>query len=228
MKEDKIISLVLTISSIVFIYVFLNLYTIENDFDLGFDSTLSEVTVESEDIEIIKQEEKIEDAVGGEVRNFSQDLNDDRKINNELAKNKEDIFKTENQKVEEEILVDTKIDSEPDKIKISLPSQNKSDFKYEGNVMVQWKLDGRTPHNNNSWYIRNPGYMCGFEQDGLLFLDITVNDMGNVIDVKVNKEKSVNPTPCIIHNGIEYAKMSKFSPSNNKQKGYIIYKFISQ
>lgn len=227
MKEDNILSLVFSLTTIVFIFVFLNLYTIENNFDL--DSTLSEVTVEVEDIEIVKQEEQIKDEVGGDVKNFSQDLNDSRETNNELAKNTEGENKTENQISEkEEIIVTTKLETKPNDFKVSIPSQVNSDFKYEGNVMVQWKMDGRTPHNNNSWYVRNPGYMCGFDEDGLLYLDITVNDFGDVIDVKINKEKSSNTNPCIIKYGVEYARMSRFSPSNNKQKGYIIYKFISQ
>ena len=227
MKEDSILSLTLSFSTIVFIFVFLNLYTVENKFIL--DTTVSEVTVEVEDIEIVKQEEHIKDEVGGDVKNFSQDLNDSRETNNELAKNTEGENKTENQISEkEEIIVTTKLESKPNDFKVSIPSQVNSDFKYEGNVMVQWKMDGRTPHNNNSWYVRNPGYMCGLEEDGLLYLDVTVNDFGNVIDVKINKEKSSNTNPCIIKYGVEYARMSRFSPSNNKQKGYIIYKFISQ
>ena len=227
MKEDSILSLTLSFSTIVFIFVFLNLYTVENKFSL--DTTVSEVTVEVEDIEIVKQEEHIKDEVGGDVKNFSQDLNDSRETNNELAKNTEGENKTENQISEkEEIIVTTKLESKPNDFKVSIPSQVNSDFKYEGNVMVQWKMDGRTPHNNNSWYVRNPGYMCGLEEDGLLYLDVTVNDFGNVIDVKINKEKSTNTNPCIIKYGVEYARMSRFSPSNNKQKGYIIYKFISQ
>jgi tRNA pseudouridine55 synthase len=227
MREDSLLSLVLSLATVVFMFVFLNLYTIENNFDL--DTTLSEVTVEVGDIEIVKQEEQIKDEVGGDVKNFSQDLNDGRETNNELAKNTEGENKTENQISEkEEIIVTTKLESKPNDFKVSIPSQVNSDFKYEGNVMVQWKMDGRTPHNNNSWYVRNPGYMCGFDEDGLLYLDITVNDFGDVIDVKINKEKSSNTNPCIIKYGVEYARMSRFSPSNNKQKGYIIYKFISQ
>ena len=227
MKEDSILSLTLSFSTIVFIFVFLNLYTVENNFSL--ETKTPEVTVEVGDIEVIKQEEQIKDKFGEGVKNISQDLNDSRKTNNELAKNSQGESKTENQISEkEEIIVTTKLETKPNDFKVSIPSQVNSDFKYEGNVMVQWKMDGRTPHNNNSWYVRNPGYMCGFDEDGLLYLDITVNDFGDVIDVKINKEKSFNTNPCIIKYGVEYARMSRFSPSNNKQKGYIIYKFISQ
>ncbi len=227
MKEDSILSLTLSFSTIVFIYIFLNLYTIENN--LNQVSSLSEVTIEVGDIEVEEQENQIKDEVGGDVKNFSQDLNDSRETNNELSKNSQGENKTENQITEKEkIIVTTKLETKPNDFKVSIPSQVNSDFKYEGNIMVQWKMDGRTPHNNNSWYVRNPGYMCGFEEDGLLYLDVTVNDFGNVIDVKINKEKSSNTNPCIIKYGVEYAKMSRFSPSNNKQKGYIIYKFISQ
>ena len=227
MKEDSILSLTLSFSTIVFIYVFLNLYTIEKN--LSQEASLSEVTIEVGDIEVEEQENQIKNEVGGDVKNISQDLNDSRETNNELAKNSQGENKTENKITEkEEIIVTTKLETKPNDFKVSIPSQVNSDFKYEGNIMVQWKMDGRTPHNNNSWYVRNPGYMCGFEEDGLLYLDVTVNDFGNVIDVKINKEKSSNTNPCIIKYGVEYAKMSRFSPSNNKQKGYIIYKFISQ
>jgi hypothetical protein len=227
MREDSLLSLVLSLATVVFMFVFLNLYTIENNFDLY--TTLSEVTVEVVDIEIVKQEEQIKDEVGGDVKNFSQDLNDGRETNNELAKNAEGENKTENQISEkEEIIVNTKLEINPNDFTAPKPSKQNNEFKYEGNVMVQWKMDNRTPHNNNTWYIRNPGYMCGVDEDGLLYLDVTINDMGDVIDVKINKEKSSNTNPCIIKYGVEYARMSRFSPSNNKQKGYIIYKFISQ
>lgn len=227
MKEDSILSLILSLGTIVFIFILSNLFTVENKFSL--DTTISEVTFEVEDIEVLKPEDKIKDEFGGDVKNFSQDLNDSRETNNELSKNSLGENKTENQISEKEKnIVTTKLETKPNDFKVSIPSQVNSDFKYEGNIMVQWKMDGRTPHNNNSWYVRNPGYMCGFEEDGLLYLDVTVNDFGDVIDVKINKEKSSNINPCIIHYGVEYAKMSRFSPSTDKQRGYIIYKFIGQ
>ena len=156
MKEDSILSLTLSFSTIVFIYIFLNLYTIENN--LNQVSSLSEVTIEVGDIEVEEQEPQIKDEVGGDVKNFSQDLNDSRETNNELAKNSQGENKTENQISEkEEIIVTTKLETKPNDFKVTIPSQVNSNFKYEGNIMVQWKMDGRTPHNNNSWYVRNPG-----------------------------------------------------------------------
>jgi hypothetical protein len=225
MREDSLISLVFTFTTFVFIYVFLNICTIENDIEMF--PTLTEVTIEVQDIEVVKEEEKIKDFNGGDIKNFSQNLGDKRKTNNELAKNYTDNSKKNND-TKEEVDIKPTIENKPNEVSIAIPSQQTSEFKYEGNVMVQWKMDGRTPHNNNNWYIRNPGYMCGFNEDGLLYLDVTINDIGEVIDVKVNKEKSVNQNSCIVEQGIKYAKMSKFSASNKKQKGYIIYKFVGQ
>jgi hypothetical protein len=226
MKEDNLLSLVFTLTTFVFIYVFLNVSTIENDIEMI--PTLSEVTIDVQDIEVVKQEEKIKDFSSGDVKNFSQNLGDKRETNNELAKNSADNTKNDNINSKEEIIIKPTIENKPNEVSVTLLSQQSSEFKYEGNVMVQWKMDGRTPHNNNNWHIRNPGYMCGFDEDGLLYLDVTINDMGDVIEVKINKEKSVNQNSCIVEQGIKYAKMSKFSASNKKQKGYIIYKFVGQ
>jgi len=227
MKEDNLISLVLTLATFVFIFVFLNFYTIQNKHDLVLP--LPEIVLEVENIEIIKEEEKkLVDVPNKELKNFSQSVDDERKTDNNLSKNSNENISVNKKTQEEEIVVSKKIEVKTDDIKISTPSKTTSEFKYEGNVMVQWGMDGRLPYDNNSWYIRNPGYMCGIDEDGLLYLDIIINEMGEVTDVKINKDKSVNLNTCIIKHGVEYAKISKFSSGKNKQKGFIIYKFVGQ
>lgn len=215
--ENKLISFTITFGVYCFLFIFFNLYRIDKE---AADQSLNTYCdIEIKDIEI--DEQKINHNKSGDIKNKTQSIDDKRKIDNEKSK---DQKTTPSNEISQSIPETTKID-------IVSPTDNNtpgSDFKYEGNVMVQWSLDNRTPHNNDSWNIRNPGYMCGFNQDGVLYIEIMVDNLGNVIKTNINKDKSYNLTNCIISNGLDYAKKSKFSPGENKQRGYIIYKFIGQ
>jgi hypothetical protein len=100
---------------------------------------------------------------------------------------------------------------------------------YKGNVMVDWELSGRNPHLNKNWYVRNPGYTCGYGS-GVVVIDITVNQAGNVVAAKYNSGESRGANPCMIQQAQKYAGMSRFdySSSNNSQQGKIFYTFVSQ
>ena len=215
--ENKLISFTITFGVYCFLFIFFNLYRIDKE---AADQSLNAYCdIEIKDIEI--DEQKINHNKSGNIKNKTQSIDDKRKIDNEKSK---DQKTTPSNEISQNIPETTKIDN-------ASPTNNNtpgSDFKYEGNVMVQWSLDNRTPHNNDSWNIRNPGYMCGFNQDGVLYIEIMVDDLGNVIKTNINKDKSYNLTNCIISNGLDYAKKSKFSQGKNKQRGYIIYKFIGQ
>jgi len=215
--ENKLISFTITFGVYCFLFIFFNLYRIDKE---AADQSLNAYcNIEIKEIKI--DEQKINHNNSGDIKNKTQSIDDKRKIDNEKSK---DQKTTPSNEISQSIPETTKIDN------VSPTDNNTpgSDFKYEGNVMVQWSLDNRTPHNNDSWNIRNPGYMCGFNQDGVLYIEIMVDYLGNVIKTNINKDKSYNLTNCIISNGLDYAKKSKFSPGENKQRGYIIYKFIGQ
>jgi len=217
--ENKLISFTITFGLYCFLFVFFNLYRIDKENESQSLNAYCDVEIK----EIVVEEQKINHNKSGDIKNKTQSTDDKRKIDNEKSKDQKTTTTPSNE-ISQSIPETKHIDN----THITNNNTPGSDFKYEGNVMVQWNLDNRTPHNNDSWNIRNPGYMCGFNQDGVLYIEITVDDVGNVIKTNINKDKSYNLTNCIISNGLEYAKKSKFSPGKNKQRGYIIYKFIGQ
>lgn len=94
----------------------------------------------------------------------------------------------------------------------------------KGQPMVNFVLDGRTPHNNDYWNIRNPGYTCGQGISGKVVIKIKVNGSGNVTSaVPVNPG---NLNQCLIDQATAYAKMSRFNTSSTQlQEGTITYVF---
>ena len=102
---------------------------------------------------------------------------------------------------------------------------------YAGKTMVSYDLEGRTPHNGNDWYIRNPGYTCGSSSNGTVVVAIRVNQNGDVIAARYVQERSRNANTCMIEKAQEYALMSRFaykSSAAKTQDGYITYNFVSQ
>jgi hypothetical protein len=94
--------------------------------------------------------------------------------------------------------------------------------------MVDFSLSGRTPYNNDDYWVRNPGYTCGKGEGGTVIVAIKVNSNGNVIDaVPTGNHKSLDQ--CIVQRAIEYAKMSRFNASSKAvQEGTITYKYKPQ
>lgn len=106
-----------------------------------------------------------------------------------------------------------------------------NNVQYSGDVMVEFKLDNRSAYDNNMWYIRNPGYTCGFGSSGKVVVKITVDKSGKVVSATYDASKSKGTNSCMIEQSVRYAKKSKFnysSKSPENQSGYIIYMFISQ
>jgi len=102
---------------------------------------------------------------------------------------------------------------------------------FAGNVMVEWELAGRSPHQNNNWYVRNPGYTCGQGADGIVVVKIKVASSGNVISVTYVSSMSSSANPCMIEQAKKYASMSRFMFSAEappSQEGTIKYTFVSQ
>ena len=110
-------------------------------------------------------------------------------------------------------------------------SSNSSNNKYDGQTLVSYDLSGRFPHQNNSWYVRNPCYTCGIGANGTVVIRIKVNKNGNVIAAEFDPSSSKNTNECMIEQGLKYAKMSRFDYSGSaseSQSGKIYYSFVSQ
>lgn len=98
-----------------------------------------------------------------------------------------------------------------------------------GNVMVDWSLSNRNPHQNNNWYVRNPGYTCGYGSSGKVTVKIDVNQNGDVVNVVATGSSGAND--CMIEQAKKYAKLSRFNYSSTApktQSGTIIYTFVGQ
>ena len=108
-------------------------------------------------------------------------------------------------------------------------SQKGGNTAYSGNVMVDWLLKGRTPHQNDNWWIRNPGYTCGYGSSGRVTVHIKVNQNGDVVSVVPVATAGSNK--CMIEQALSYARKSRFnysSSATSQQEGTITYTFISQ
>jgi len=97
--------------------------------------------------------------------------------------------------------------------------------------MVDWELSSRNPHQNNNWYVRNPGYTCGYGSVGRVTILIKVNQGGSVTLATYDASQSNGANSCMIEQALKYAKLSRFDYSGgapSMQQGRITYTFISQ
>jgi hypothetical protein len=100
--------------------------------------------------------------------------------------------------------------------------------QYAGAVMVDFSVVKRTAFEGNTWYVRNPGYTCGFNATGLVYLQIEVNASGRVSEAQYIASKSKNASNCMVEQALKYAKLSKFSPGEGSAEGWISYRFEAQ
>jgi hypothetical protein len=100
--------------------------------------------------------------------------------------------------------------------------------QYAGAVMVDFSVSKRTAFEGNTWYVRNPGYTCGFNAAGMVYLQIVVKSAGKVSVANYIAAKSKNASACMIEQALKYAKLSRFSPGEGSATGWISYKFEAQ
>lgn len=94
-----------------------------------------------------------------------------------------------------------------------------------GKVETMWKLDGRTPHNNDERNIKNPQYTCEQGYTGKIVLKIKVNGDGVVTDAEPMSNVA-GLAPCLLQQAKEYAKRSRFNTSSKTvQEGTMTYIF---
>jgi hypothetical protein len=113
----------------------------------------------------------------------------------------------------------------------NIATKTGGDKVFGGNVMVDWVLTSRDPHQNDPYFVRNPGYTCGDHITGLVTIKIKVDQSGRVIDAKFLAGSSKSVSPCMIEQARKYALMSRFNYSNTaptQQDGMIRYTFVSQ
>ena len=147
-------------------------------------------------------EAQMKNEAGGSARRAQlQDLIDQRKEQKEIAEN----AKTTNSQS-------------------NLPT---SDNKFAGQTMVSYDLNGRKAHNNNDWFVRNPGYTCN-GSNGVVVVNVRVNSNGDVTSASYDERASNRANECMISQALKYAKKSRFMSSSQSkhQTGYIKYTFV--
>lgn len=237
----------------VFFFIYTQMETIENSYEVpnwGRQASLEkkEIEIKPENIET----EQSSDFGNGEVKSIAKDLNDSRvqsedrwdrnKASKSVEQNVKDLekqFYAESGESQKREKIKASADEAQQKIKSSSISQSKSksdinssggNTAFKGKTMVSWELKGREPHQGNEWYVRNPGYTCGHDSNGEVYIKIKVNSSGSVLSATYLPELSRNATPCMIEQARKYALMSRFNFSQNStsQDGKIIYTFITQ
>ena len=195
-----------------------NSIILEEEYEIEY--ALEEVITEEELASVSEEEIKIEThKVFNEDQKFIEELETDRKENNESAEDKLSEIN--------EVISDSKSERKDDlaiekKYKFNLPeailattSNSKSTNSYR---LVNRKVIE----------FPNPVYVC--DSFGKVVLHIEVNTNGDVIMTSVNKNASTTTNLCLIESAIDYAKKARFTKDKNKpsQVGSITYIFPGQ
>ena len=195
-----------------------NSIILEEEYEIEY--ALEEVIPEEELASVSEEEIKIEThKVFSEDQKFIEELETDRKENNESAEDKLSEIN--------EVISDSK-------------SERKDDLaiekKYKFNLPEAILATTNNSKSTNSYRLvnrkviefPNPVYIC--DSFGKVVLLIEVNANGYVIMTSVNKNASTTSNLCLIESAIDYAKKARFTKNKNKpsQMGSITYIFPGQ
>tara|TARA_B110000459_G_C16499621_1_gene442763 strand:+ start:381 stop:1064 length:684 start_codon:yes stop_codon:yes gene_type:complete len=195
-----------------------NSIILEEEYEIEY--ALEEVIPEEELASVSEEEIKIEThKVFNEDQKFIEELETDRKENNESAEDKLSEIN--------EVISDSK-------------SERKDDLaiekKYKFNLPEAILATTNNSKSTNSYRLvnrkviefPNPVYVC--DSFGKVVLHIEVNTNGYVIMTSVNKNASTTTNLCLIESAIDYAKKARFTKDKNKpsQVGSITYIFPGQ
>jgi hypothetical protein len=232
----------------IFIFIFLQMESYTQYFPIEpfHDGAIIE---QSPEIEL--QPENIDtEGYNQDIKSISRDANDKREKSpdnwsqNQTAKQAEQAVKDyekelfeesggsqERKRIQEQMERDRQNNEKATTPTTKPQAKSGGDKAFDGAVMVEWSLADRFPHQKNNWYVRNPGYTCGYGSNGVVFVDIKVNSNGDVIQANYSASRSQNANACMIEQGVNYAKKSRFAYSSSApkiQEGTIVYRFVSQ
>jgi hypothetical protein len=202
-----------------------------------------------EEIELEPEQIEVSPQMAGDIKNMSRDQNDKREKSyenysqnrsaNQVEQSVKDYEKklfeeaggeTERKRIQEQMDQQKKQTNAAPKKEVA-PAKTGGDKAFAGNVMVEWSLASRNPHQNNNYYVRNPGYTCGYGANGVVCISIKVNQNGDVIGSEYQAGRSSGANQCMIEQALKYAKMSRFMYSGSapeSQMGSITYRFVAQ
>jgi len=234
------------------VFMYLQLTSVPDYFEIKAFNEGARIEDESiEEIEMTKDQIEVpSDFKEQQVTNTVRDMNDTRtKSDKDWSATKSDAeverqVKEEERKMFEEAGGDKKRKEIIENAKnndVKMKSENKptnqqsnstgASNSFSGNVMVEWILKNRTPHLNDEWNIRNPGYTCGKGARGRVVIDVKVGSDGRVKSAVCDEGASSISTPCMVEQALKYAKMSRFNFSSSAealQSGKILYTFVAQ
>jgi hypothetical protein len=232
------------------IFMYLQISSYEKTYLIEVWDEKAEIQKE-EEIEVKPENIEIPEGQTGEVKNISRDMQDKRKKSMEdwteskptastkdIVKSVKELEKQffkesggaeKREKILEEKQKRLEQKTENSKTKNEPVAKTGGDKVFGGNVMVEWVLSGRDPHQNNNYFVRNPGYTCGQGASGFVLVKIKVDQGGAVVAATSVSSSSANP--CMLEQARKYALMSRFAYSKSApafQEGTIRYTFVSQ
>ena len=242
--------LIATLSVYIAIFCYLQMSSYKQSFPIEAFHEGSHVEIPENDIKLRSENIMVPSEYNADVKNMARDVNDTReRALEDYSENRTDAdIEAQYKALEEQMYRDAGGDKTRDEIREEMndrkaaaeiaaannkiePAKVGGDVVYSGNVMVDWSLAKRSPHQQNNWYVRNPGYTCGHGSSGIVTVIIKVNQNGNVTSAEYDSAQSRGGNACMIEQAVKYAKKSRFSYSASAgriQTGRISYTFISQ
>ncbi|MDG1147916.1 MAG: hypothetical protein P8N52_06375 [Crocinitomicaceae bacterium] len=242
--------LIATLSVYIILFSYLQISSYQQSFPIEPFHEGSHVEIPENDIELKPENIRVPSDYNAGVKSMARDVNDERTraldgySENKTIADIEAHYKA----LEAQMYEDAGGSKTRDEIKKEMDARKKmdaiqaankklepakvgGDVAYSGNVMVDWSLAKRSPHQQNNWYVRNPGYTCGHGSSGVVTVVIKVNRKGNVTSAEYDASQSQGGNACMIEQAVKYAKKSRFSYSTSASRlqiGRISYTFISQ
>ena len=242
--------LIATLAVYMAIFIYLQMDSYTRYFPIEQFNEGSHVEVPEDDIKLRPENIQVPSDYNVDVKNMSRDVNDDRERSSENYSQNKSLadVEAEYKALEEQMYKEAGGHKTRDEIRKEMaarkeaatnvktntnpkPAQEGGDVAYSGNVMVDWSLAKRSPHQNNNWYVRNPGYTCGYGSAGTVTVMIKVNQNWDVTSATYDPAQSSGGNQCMIEQAVKYAKKSRFDYSGSAAKiqtGRITYTFISQ
>jgi hypothetical protein len=231
----------------IFIYLNMDFYTTYFAIE-PFYKDGSHVEIPEDDIHLRPENILVPAQFSGDVKNLSVDANDKRKASDENYSALKSVAEVEAEykaleqkmydeaggaKTREQIrkeMADRKLANAantPDKN--PNVAHNDGLNKVGSDVLAKFSLGVRTPHQNNDWYIRKPGYKCENGAQGKVMVLIQVSSSGTVTNATYDPSQSIGANACMIKYAVEYAKKSRFNYSGSASKtesGWILYTYV--
>ena len=227
--EHVLLALLACLAVYLFVFMYLQISSFPDYRQIKSFDTYSELV--QEEVELTANNIDSEDFSGGEVSSVSRDVNDQRSSSsNDWSESTYEGDPEQNAKeIERQLFESTGEQERRDQLQdehearleqLAKEAESKPSIKevsenqFSGNVMVEFELSGRNAFKNDNWYVRNPGYTCGKNSNGLVVVQIKVNRNGNVVFAQVNSSLSNKASDCMLKKAVEYAKKSRFNYSS--------------